>query len=136
MRGLSFTCTPTNIRSLPLLVDPSDGAQRYFVAENLDLVAVWNPTSTATPTPTPAPALKPTVFFGVRGWLCRNCGVLLFWSTPTSGTPVSVASPTRTTVCTNSTLAVGEWTMCHVKTGRAGTYTLTVNSTTLTAAVR
>jgi len=136
LAGWADSKSPTTVSVLPLLIDPSDGAQRYCVAENLDLIAVWNPTSTATPTPTPAPTLKPTVFFGVRGWLCRNCGVLLFWSTPTTGTPVSVASPTRATVCTNSTLADGEWTMCHVKTGRAGTYTLTINSTTLIAVVR
>ena len=45
--GWANTTTPTVARNLPLLTDPATNTQRYFVAENLDLVAVWKPLPTA-----------------------------------------------------------------------------------------
>jgi len=45
--GWANTSTPTVARSLPLLTDPSTDTKRYFVADNLDLVAVWKPLPTA-----------------------------------------------------------------------------------------
>lgn len=115
--------TPTVVVSLPRLADPSDGRDRFFVAENLDLIAVWTASNLVEPTPTPT-----LTFVGVRGWLCRSCGVLLFWTTPPAESSVRVVSPTRSVVCANSAVVVGTWTMCHVKTGRPGTYTLTSTS--------
>jgi len=106
------------VRSLPLLVDPSDGVQRYFVAENLDLIAVWSS----------LPA-TPTTLVGVANFLCTNCGVLLLWNTPLTTSTVTVNSAIHTDVCIDSTIAVGPWTLCHVKSGRPGTYTLVVADT-------
>jgi hypothetical protein len=44
--GWANTSTPTIARTFPLLTDPSTNTQRYFVADNLDLVAVWKPLPT------------------------------------------------------------------------------------------
>ena len=44
--GWANTSTPTIARTFPLLTDPADNTQRYFVADNLDLVAVWKPLPT------------------------------------------------------------------------------------------
>jgi len=44
--GWANTSTPTIARTFPLLTDPSTNTQRYFVTDNLDLVAVWKPLPT------------------------------------------------------------------------------------------
>ena len=114
--GWANTTTPTTVRTFPVLVDPSDGALRSFVAENVTLIAVWNP----------LPA-TPKFFIGISNWLCNNCGVLLAWDTPAGNPTVTVTNGSSTNVCANTTIAVGPWTLCHVKTGRPGTYTLTTS---------
>ncbi|MBU3717222.1 MAG: hypothetical protein FGM45_02835, partial [Actinobacteria bacterium] len=116
--GWANTTTPTIVRTFPVLVDPSDGALRSFVAENITLVAVWNP----------LPA-TPKFFIGISNWLCTNCGVLLAWDTPAGNPTVAVTNASSTNVCANTTITVGPWTLCHVKTGRPGTYTLTSSNT-------
>jgi len=131
--GWADPSTPSIARDLPLLADPSDGGTRYFVSSSLILIAVWSAVSAGTPVPTPSPEviqppLNPAVFFGVRGWLCRNCGVLLFWSTPPTGSKVTVKNPARQTVCGATAVPVGAWTMCHLKSGRTGTYSLTTSN--------
>ena len=47
--GWADTTTPTVARTFPLLTDPSSNTQRYFVAENVDLTAIWKPLPTAVP---------------------------------------------------------------------------------------
>jgi len=117
--GWANAMTPTTVRTFPVLVDPSDGALRSFVAENVTLVAVWNP----------LPA-TPRFFIGISNWLCNNCGVLLAWDTPAGNPTVTVTNGSSTNVCANASITVGPWTLCHVKTGRPGTYTLTTSNTT------
>lgn len=39
--GWARVSAPNTVVDLPLLVDPSDGVKRYFLAENADLIAVW-----------------------------------------------------------------------------------------------
>ena len=39
--GWARVSDPNKVIDLPLLVDPSDGVKRYFVSENLDVIAVW-----------------------------------------------------------------------------------------------
>jgi hypothetical protein len=60
--GWARTTAPTVAVDLPLLVDPSDGVRRYFVASNVDLVAIW--------TKNPAPITDVTVF---ANFLCGPC---------------------------------------------------------------
>ena len=117
--GWANTTTPTTVRTFPLLVDPSDGALRSFIAENVTLVAVWNPLPTT-----------PKFFIGISNWLCNNCGVLLAWDTPAGDPTVAVTNGSSTNVCANASITVGPWTLCHVTTGRPGTYTLTTSNTT------
>jgi len=116
--GWANTTTPTTVRTFPLLVDPSDGALRSFIAENVTLVAVWNP----------LPA-TPKFFIGISNWLCNNCGVLLAWDTPAGDPTVAVTNGSSTNVCASASITVGPWALCHVKTGRPGTYTLTTSNT-------
>ena len=117
--GWANATTPTTVRTFPVLIDPSDGAMRSFVAENVTLVAVWNP----------LPA-TPKFFIGISNWLCNNCGVLLAWDTPAGNPTVTVTNGSSTNVCSNASITVGPWTLCHVTTGRPGTYTLTTSNTT------
>ncbi|MFM8945446.1 MAG: hypothetical protein ACKOJC_01885 [Actinomycetota bacterium] len=41
--GWANTTTPTVARTFPLLDDPSSNTQRYFIAENATLAAIWKP---------------------------------------------------------------------------------------------
>ncbi|MEN9804883.1 MAG: hypothetical protein RIS41_1730 [Actinomycetota bacterium] len=69
--GWARTSSPTTVANLPLLIDPSDGAKRYFTAENIDVVAVW--------TAQPKPPTPPQVF-GVGDFFCTRCtAVWLLW---------------------------------------------------------
>jgi len=45
--GWANKTTPAVARNLPLLTDPSFDTKRYFVAENVDLTALWKPLPTA-----------------------------------------------------------------------------------------
>lgn len=51
--GWARSTTPTIAAALPLLTDPSDGAFRYFIAEDADLIAIW--TKDLEPDPEPQP---------------------------------------------------------------------------------
>ena len=44
LTGWANRTTPTTSAALPLLVDPSDGQRRPFLATDADLVAIWTPT--------------------------------------------------------------------------------------------
>lgn len=46
--GWARTDDTSRVAALPSLTDPIDGVKRYFVAENLDLIAVWKKVETET----------------------------------------------------------------------------------------
>ncbi len=116
--GWANSTTPSTARSFPLLTDPSDGRQRYFVAENVDLIAIWSPSTTSVP------VTGPRAFVGVIGFFCRNCGVWLLWDAPAIGSTVTVTDPRGDVVCASSRLVLGEWTLCHDPSGVRGVYVL------------
>ncbi|MEY3341706.1 MAG: hypothetical protein RLZZ269_1617, partial [Actinomycetota bacterium] len=60
--GWANVTTPNTVRDLPLLDDPTSNTKRYFVAENVDLVAVWKPLPTSVG--------ELTVF---ANFFCRQC---------------------------------------------------------------
>lgn len=75
--------------ALPLLVDPSDGKQRFFVAQDRDLVAVWAstppaqtnppelPGSSGSPTPTNPGVFLPVTGNGSTPYLAIAFGLIL-----------------------------------------------------------
>jgi len=116
--GWANTTTPTTVRSLPLLVDPSDGVQRYFVAENLDLIAVW------TPIPTPEAITRLEVF---ANFLCRRCTTAWLIHTPTTA-PVSITLDSKTTSCARSA-TVFNLAICELTNLTPGTHTIAATPT-------
>jgi hypothetical protein len=123
--GWARTTAPTIPVDLPLLIDPSDGVQRYFVAGDADLVAIW--------TKNPEPK-APTIFVALNGFFCRNCGNWLIWNKADNATQVTVTSGTRT-VCTTLKITIDQWTLCHDPQPPRGpnTYTLTATNETTTS---
>lgn len=113
--GWANTATPTSVRSLPLLVDPSDGAQRYFVVESLDLIAVW------TPVPTPEVITNLRVF---ANFLCGRCTTAWLIHTPATA-PVSITFDTKPTSCARSA-TVFSLAICELTNLTPGTHTVTV----------
>ena len=123
LAGWAERKTPTTvIEDLPLLTDPASNTQRYFIYRDADLVAVWT--------------TEPTIFFGVTDWLCRNCGILLFWNASSSTIPPAITNSSGSPLCTKFVVTFGDWTMCHEPTATRGTYTLTTKATTLTTSVK
>ncbi len=79
--GWANSTTPNTARKFPLLTDPSDGQRRYFVAENVDLIAIW--------TKLPEAISDLTVF---ANFLCGPCTTAwLLFTTPTDATDFAVA---------------------------------------------
>ena len=117
LTGWADAATPDTVRSFPSLIDPADGERRFFVADNVDLVAVWSVVEN--------PPATPSLFVGALGLFCTDCGVFLLWTVPSDGSSVQVAGPDGVEVCANSTVTLGTWSLCHVATGGAGTYSLT-----------
>ena len=117
LSGWANVATPDTVRTLPSLIDPSDGKRRFFVAENVDLVAVWEPVVN--------PPATPSVFVGSLGLFCSDCGVFLLWNAPSDGSSVSVSDPSGAEVCVGATFSLGVWSLCVLPTGVAGTYSLT-----------
>jgi uncharacterized repeat protein (TIGR02543 family) len=126
--GWADPSTPATARSFPSLID-EDGQSRFFVADNVDLVAMWTPTVSA-----------PSLFEGVS--FCGKCGKTLIWSAPSDGTTVRVTGPDGREVCAASIVSDdGKWVVCGVPDGLPGTYSLTayrsgVASATKSALVR
>ena len=116
--GWANTTTPTTVRSLPLLVDPSDGVQRFFVAENLDLIAVW------TPIPTPEAITRLEVF---ANFLCRRCTTAWLIHTPTTA-PVSITLDSKPTSCARSA-TVFNLAICELTNLTPETHTITATPT-------
>jgi hypothetical protein len=72
--GWARASSPTTPLELPLIIDPSDGVLRYFIAESADLVAIW--------TKQPEPPAAPQVF-GTGKFFCTRCtATWLFWLDP------------------------------------------------------
>ncbi len=79
--GWANRTTPNTARGLPLLTDPTDGRQRYFVAEDVDLIAIW--------TALPRAITDLTVF---ANFLCGSCtNAWLVFTTPSDATDFAVA---------------------------------------------
>ena len=116
LAGWADATSPDTVLSLPSLIDESDGKRRYFVANDMDVVAVWSAVGGAPSTP--------AIFVGSVGLFCENCGVFLLWTTSVDGSSVAVTDAEGTEVCAGSTVALGEWSLCHVPAGVAGTYSL------------
>ncbi len=116
--GWANKTTPIVARTFPLLTDPSSDTKRYFVAENVDLVAIWNPLPQ-----------QPKLFVAFPGLFCTNCGVWLIWSNPTDNSTVTVTNTTGTAVCTALKITIGPWTLCHDPTASNGTYRLVTTNT-------
>jgi uncharacterized repeat protein (TIGR02543 family) len=118
--GWANTEAPTIPLDLPLLNDPSDGAPRYFIASDTDLIAIW--------TKNPEPK-APTIFVALNGFFCRNCGNWLIWNKADNATAVEVTSGNRT-VCTTLKITIDQWTLCHDPQAPRGpnTYILTATN--------
>jgi hypothetical protein len=118
--GWARTTTPTIPVDLPLLIDPSDGVPRYFVASDTDLIAIW--------TKNPEPK-APSIFVALNGFFCRNCGNWLIWNKADNATAVEVTSGNRT-VCTTLKITIDQWTLCHDPQAPRGpnTYILTATN--------
>ncbi len=125
--GWAERTTPTTNADLALLDDPTDNVPRYFISRDADLVAVWTLVPKA-----------PSVFVGISNWLCRNCGVLLFWNAPTTQTGPTITTGSGVAVCTkpDNLLSLGDWTMCHERTGAPGIYNLSQGTTKLFTTIR
>jgi len=126
-RGWARASDPNKVIDLPLLVDPSDGVERYFFATGADLVAVWSAA------PTPPSAMTPFVAFS--NFLCDRCTILwLIWSgdverqTATSRVVVTDASGTE--VCTTGVVDIAPWRVCEITgltPGSTHTYRIVVS---------
>lgn len=126
-RGWARASDPNKVIDLPLLVDPSDGVQRYFFAAGADLVAVWSAA------PTPPSAMTPFVAFS--NFLCDRCTTLwIIWSgaverqTTTSRVVVTDASGTE--VCTAGVVDIAPWRVCEITgltPGSTHTYRIVVS---------
>ena len=126
-RGWARASDPNKVIDLPLLVDPSDGVERYFFATGADLVAVWSAA------PTPPSAMTPFVAFS--NFLCDRCTTLwLIWSgdverqTATSRVVVTDASDRE--VCTTGVVDVAPWRVCEITgltPGSTHTYRIVVS---------
>jgi hypothetical protein len=112
---------PTSVKNLTLIVDPADGSLRLFATQSMELVAVWRSVPRAEVSTPPNP---PTVFVGIRNWLCRNCGVLLIWNRPSAGSSVVIVNPSGAPICSGSVASIGDWSLCHDRRGSAGAYRL------------
>ena len=90
--GWANTSTPNVVRSFPLLTDPSDGQRRYFVAEHVNLIAIWTPL--ATP---PDPITDLTVFANFFCGPCTNAWLL--FTLPVDATDFAVTVNDSATTC-------------------------------------
>jgi YVTN family beta-propeller protein len=120
--GWARASSPTEVVDWPMRVDPSDGAQRAYIAENVELVAVWSALPTA-----------PSVFVAMDGFFCTNCGVFLAWNDDIDDV---IVTQDVHEVCVTGVVRIGEWSLCHDPTAPRGvlTYSLLALSGPLTSA--
>jgi hypothetical protein len=107
--------SPATVAAFPLLVDPSDGARRAFVAESAELVAVW----TALPK-------APSVFVALDGFFCSECGVFLVWNDDVDDV---IVTQDVHEVCVTGVVRIGEWSLCHDSTAPRGVLTYSLVAT-------
>jgi len=79
--GWADRSNPSAAKDLPLLTDPLDGTLRYFVAEDVDLIAIW--------TALPRAITDLTVFANFFCGPCTNAWLL--FTTPSNATDFTVA---------------------------------------------
>jgi hypothetical protein len=119
-RGFTFagwadTSAPDVVRPLPLLVDPSDGVRRYFVAGNADLVAVWT---------TGPSAITDLVVFA--NFLCGPCtNAWLIHSMPPSATDVELSLDDSPITCFRQGTVFG-LSLCELTPLAPGRHVLTM----------
>ncbi len=111
--GWADVVTPTTVRSLPLLVDPSDNERRYFVTENLDLIAVWNVNETS---------INDLVVFA--NFLCGPCTSAWLIHEPVDA-DVSITVDETKATC-NQTGTVFGLSVCELTNLASGMRTVTV----------
>ena len=118
--GWADQTTPSTIKGLPLLVDPSSNTRRYFVADNLDLVAVW--------IPVPAPkAITDLVVFA--NFLCGPCTTAwLIYTSPPLVTNVSMTIDDTPATCARSGIVFG-LSVCELTNLAPGIHTVTLAPT-------
>ena len=111
--GWADTRTPTQVRTLPLLDDPIDGARRYFIAQSIDLVAVW----------TPGPgAVENLIVFA--NFLCGPCtNAWLIYTLPDSVTEVSVTVDDVPATCARVGTVFG-LSLCEITGLAPGTHSV------------
>jgi len=115
--GWADASSPLEPHPLPLLIDPADGYRRYFVATNVDLVAVWNPLPKT-----------PTTFVSLSQFFCPGCNdQWIVWDTPIDGSSVTISDPTGKTICVTTSVVIGKWNLCHEATRIKGAYSLTTH---------
>ena len=113
--GWAHATTPTVAVDLPLLVDPSDGVHRYFVASNLDLVAIW--------TKNPEPIADVTVF---ANFLCGPCTTIWLIHPPAEpNTTIDIAIDQQPVECSIDANAFG-LTFCQITPLTPGNHTITL----------
>ena len=118
--GWADTTTPTVVRRLPLLNDPSDNVRRYFAAENLDLVAVW--TSAETPE-----TITDLVVFA--NFLCNRCTTAwLIYTSPPDITSVTITVDSTPVTCNQSGVVFG-LSVCELINLTPGPHTVVVTPT-------
>lgn len=121
--GWASTTTPTKIRSFPLLIDPASNTRRYFVAENLDLIAVWTPT---TNTPTTSAITDLVVF---ANFLCGPCtNAWLIYTSPPDTTNVNITIDDTPVTCNRSSIVFG-LSVCELINLAPGAHTVTLTPT-------
>ena len=138
-KGWARASTPTVISDLPLLIDPSDGALRFFVANSVDLVAVWVPKVTIDRPDPDEPDLDPRSFLAFGNFLCTRCtAVWLIWQLPATTTDASVVETVSGVsgrrICTGDVIDVASWRACRVSgltPGRAYSFTLQLSQGSL-----
>lgn len=115
--GWADTTSPTVIRSLPLVVDPSDGSRRFLVNQSLQLVAVWQ----AVPV-----SVQITDLLVLANFLCGPCTTAwLVYTQPPTVTGVSIVLDGSPATCARTT-TVFRFSVCELVGLTPGVHNLRV----------
>jgi hypothetical protein len=115
LAGWADVSNPDVSRTFPVLVDPTDGIRRSFIAENADLVAVW----TAGP-----PPISDLVVFA--NFLCGPCtNAWLIYTMPPTATDVEISLDETPTACFRQGEIFG-LSLCEITFLSPGDHSLTV----------
>lgn len=117
--GWADRTTPSTIKTLPLLVDPSRNTRRYFAAQDLDLIAVWTPDAAST--------ITDLVVFA--NFLCGPCTTAwLIYTSPPDFTNVTITLDDNSVTCNRSGVVFG-LSVCELINLTPGTHRVTVTPT-------